>query len=155
MLAGFVYYTETHFELISTYIEAMQSRDLTYIDDRVAILKVAWEQLKLHPLLGSGGLYSSRVHLLDSGIGALNYHNTIAQISTLGSFGILSFVYLFFKKTKLIMLSKSSFKWFALLMVYVTTFINGSLQPMYFYTTYMVFLFLVLATIEVNNEALK
>lgn len=150
-----VYYTESKFELISTYVEAMKSRDLTYIEDRVAILKVAWEQFKLHPLFGSGGLYSSRIHLMEAGIGALNYHNTMAQISTLGSFGIIGFIYLFYKKTKLIMLSKSSFKWFALLMVYVTTFVNGSLQPMYFYTTYMVFLFLVLATIEVNNEGLK
>lgn len=150
-----IYFTETKFELISTYIEALKSRDLTYIDDRIALLKVAWDQFKLHPIFGSGGLYSSRVHLMDAGYQALNYHNTIAQVSTLGILGFGGFVYLFFKKTKLIMLSKSSFKWFVLILVYVTTFVNGSLQPMYFYTTYMVFLFLVLATIEVQNEGLK
>jgi|LGVF01.2.fsa_nt_gb hypothetical protein len=146
-----VYYAETNYTLITDYIAALQSRDLTYFDDRLAILKIALEQLKLHPIFGSGGLYSSRVHLSEGG--ALNYHNTIAQASSLGIVGLLGFGYLFFRKTKLIMLSKSTFKWFALILIYVTAFVNGMLQPMYFYTTYMVFVFLVLAIVEVNETA--
>lgn len=146
------WYIETNYALITEYIEAFQSRDLTYFDDRLAILKISLEQFKMHPIFGSGGLYSSRFHL--GGDGAINYHNTIAQASTLGIIGLGGFVYLFVKKTRLIMLSNSSFKWFALILIYVTAFVNGMLQPMYFYTTYMVFVFLVLAVIEINDNGL-
>lgn len=144
-----VYYAEK-FELISDYIDAISSRNLTYVDDRIALLKVAWEQFKMHPILGSGGLYSSRVHL--SELGPLNYHNTIAQASTLGIIGMAGFIWLFFRKTKMMLHSESTFKWFAIILIYVTAFVNGMLQPMYFYTTYMIFIFLILAVIEVNNQ---
>ena len=81
----------------------------------------------------------------------------MAQASTLGILGIGAFYYLFLEKTRMIMLSKSSFKWFVLILIFTTAFVNGTLQPMYFYTTYMVFLFLVLASIEVSevNEVWK
>lgn len=145
-----VYVTETRYQLLTEYLDALNARDLTYVDDRLAILGVAWERLLEYPVLGGGGLYSSRVHLADAGFGAVNYHNTLAQASALGFSGVLAFFYLFLRKTELIMLSKSSFKWYALILIFVTAFVNGALQPMYFYTTYMVFLFLVLAAIEVN-----
>jgi hypothetical protein len=38
-------------------------------------------------------------------------------------------------------------------MLYVTAFVNGFFQPMYFYTTYMAYVFIVLAMIEVNINA--
>lgn len=151
VMVGLVtYYAEHQYELVSGYIEALQSRDLTYMDDRSAILYVAWDMFKEYPILGSGGLYSSRIHLADAGFGALNYHNTVAQASTLGITGLAAFFYLFAKKTEMIMLSKSEFKWYVLLMIFVTAFVNGTLQPMYFYATYMVFIFLAIAAIEVQ-----
>ncbi|QMS85720.1 O-antigen ligase family protein [Candidatus Xianfuyuplasma coldseepsis] len=151
MLLIVAYITEQRFELLSGYIDAFEQRDLYAVDDRIELLYVAWNQLKQHPLFGSGGLYSSRIHLANAGFQAVNYHNTMAQASTLGILGVIGFYYLFLEKTRLIMLSKSSFKWFVLIMVFTTAFVNGTLQPMYFYTTYMVFLFLVLASIEVSE----
>ncbi|GEM_PF-1748532 len=150
MVALTVYVVESRYQLLSEYLDALNARDLTYVDDRLAILGVAWDRLLEYPLFGGGGLYSSRVHLADAGFSAVNYHNTLAQASALGFAGVLGFFYLFLRKTELIMLSKSPFKWYALILIFVTAFVNGALQPMYFYTTYMVFLFLVLAAIEVN-----
>jgi len=49
------------------------------------------------------------------------------------------------------LLTKDSYKWFILILLFVTAFINGSLQPMYFYTTYMIYLFMILASIEVTE----
>ncbi len=142
-----IYYVEQQ-GVISDIISAIISRDWTNTENRTELLVVAFEQFKLHPLLGSGGLYSSSIHLQH--IGPLNYHNTFAQASSLGLFGLLAFGFLFFRKTKLIMLSKCSFRWFALVMIYITAFVNGMFQPMYFYTTYMIYLIMVLAVIEVN-----
>ena len=150
MIGITAYILESRFQLLSEYIEALRSRDLTYVDDRIGILQVAWENFKQYPLFGSGGLYSSRFYLEERG--PITYHNTIAQVSTLGVTGILAFFYLFAVKSKIILDSKGSFKWFALIMIFVTAFVNGALQPMYFYTTYMVFLFLVLACIEVTLD---
>ena len=150
MVGGVLWYAQENFELVSGYVEALQSRDLTYMDDRVAILEVAWDVFLRHPIFGGGGLYSSRFHLAEAGFEAVNYHNTVAQASALGGLGVLGFFYLFAKKTELVLQSKSTFKWYVILMLFVTAFVNGVLQPMYFYTTYMVFVFLVLATFEVQ-----
>lgn len=143
-----IYYLEHYHQIISDFISAFTSRDWTRTEDRTVLLRVAIEQFKLHPIIGAGGLYSSHVHLAE--YGPNNYHNIIARASSLGSLGLLTLVFLFFRKTKLIMLSKSNFKWFALIMIYVTAWVNGMFQPMYFYTTYMVYLILVLVVIEVN-----
>lgn len=143
-----IYYLEHYHQVISDILNAIISRDWTHTEDRTVLLKVAIEQFKLHPIVGSGGLYSSAVHLIE--YGPKNYHNIIARASSLGSLGLLTLIFLFVRKTKLIMLSKSTFKWFALIMIYVTAFVNGMFQPMYFYTTYMVYLILVLVVIEVN-----
>lgn len=143
-----IYYLEHYHEIISDVINAITSRDWTNTDNRTELLEVAIVQFKLHPIFGSGGLYSSAAHLTE--FSARNYHNIIARASSLGSLGLLTLVFLFIRKTKLIMLSKSSFKWFALIMIYVTAWVNGMLQPMYFYTTYMVYLILVLVVVEVN-----
>ena len=149
-----IYYLEHYNGVISDVIKAITSRDWTRTEDRTVLLEVAIEQFKLHPIIGSGGLYSSSIHLIE--YGPKNYHNIIARASSLGSLGLLTVILLFIRKTKLIMLSKSSFKWFVLIMIYVTALINGMFQPMYFYTTYMVYLILVLVVIEVNiKEPIK
>ena len=136
--------------IITGYIDVLFDRDLLKFNDRLELLEIALEQFKLHPIIGSGGLYSSRVYLEPTG--AMNYHNTIAQASTLGILGLLGLAYLFFEKTKLILSKKSDFKWVLLVLIYVTAFVNGSLQPMYFYTTYMAFIFMILATYENIEE---
>jgi hypothetical protein len=150
ILGGAIYFAQSHYEILSAYIQALETRDLFSMDDRLRLLQVAWEQFVAHPMVGSGGLYSSRVLIQEAGYNSLNYHNTVAQASTLGIIGIASFFYLFAKKVQLIMFSKDLFKWYVLLMVFITAFVNGTLQPMYFYTTYMVFLFLLIATVEVS-----
>jgi hypothetical protein len=154
LVGGVFWFAEDRYDLVTAYLEAIQSRDLTYMDDRTALLQVAWDQLWAHPLLGSGGLYSSRVHLADAGYGALNYHNTMAQASTLGILGLGGVLWLFTKKMELLLKSGTPFKWYAIVLILVTAFVNGTFQPMYFYTTYMVFLFLVIAAIEVEVPTL-
>lgn len=132
--------------ITTDYVEILFGRDLLRYTDRWVLIEIAWEKLKEFPIFGSGGLYSSRIHLSENG--ALNYHNTIAQASTLGFAGIIALGYLFFEKTKLILSKQSDFKWILLVLIFVTAFVNGSLQPMYFYTSYMVFIFMILATYE-------
>ena len=141
--------------IVSDYYQSLMNRDLTYYDDRLVLLEIAWENFKEHPIIGNGGLYASRYIIESNGYSALNYHNTIAQASTLGILGLLAFGYLFYKKTKLVLKSQSDFKWFVLVMIYVTAFVNGMLQPMYFYASYMIFIFLIIATIEVSLEGDK
>ena len=137
-------------EIVSDYYLILTNRDLYNYDDRLVLLEIAWEQFKLFPIIGSGGLYSTRFIMESHGNGAINYHNTIAQASTLGVLGLIAFTYLFFLKTKLILMSQSQFKWFVLVLIYITAFVNGMLQPMYFYASYMLFIFLIIASIEVN-----
>jgi hypothetical protein len=147
-----VYYAE-QYELISQYIAAVLNRDLTYFADRLALLEVARDQFLMHPIVGTGGLYSSRIHL--SEIGPLNYHNTIAQASTLGAIGLIAFVYLFVQKVRMCLQHQDSFKWFLLILIFVTAFVNGVFQPMYFYTTYMFYIFLILAVFENTMDKRK
>ena len=139
------------YDIISDYYSILTDRDLTNYDDRLVLLQVAWEQFKMHPIIGSGGIFSSRYHIADAGYAAINYHNTIAQVSALGIFGLVGFIFLVIRKIKLMLLTKDSYKWFILILLFVTAFINGSLQPMYFYTTYMIYLFMILASIEVTE----
>ena len=79
---------------------------------------------------------------------ALNYHNTFAQASTLGFLGIGTLIYLFVLKTKLIFSKKSDFKWIMFVLIYGTAFVNGMLQPMYFFATYMIFIFIIISVYE-------
>lgn len=149
-IASIGFYILEQYDIISDYITTLVDRDLTRYDDRLALLKVAWEHFKEHPIIGSGGIFSSRYHLAHTG--SINYHNTIAQTSTLGILGLLAFGYLFFVKTRLVIRMKDPFKYYFLIMLYVTTFVNGSLQPMYYYVTYLFYIFIILASIEVNEN---
>lgn len=132
------------------YVEALFSRDIFNYDNRYELLVIAWGEFKSHFIVGSGGLYTSRYYLSD--IGALNYHNTIAQVSTLGTIGLLGFIWLFYEKIKMIIKKNSSWKWIVLILVIGTAFINGSFQPMYFHVNYMLYLLLLLATFENVEE---
>jgi len=136
-------------DLVTGYMDSLLGRDLLHFKDRWVLLVTAWEKLLEFPLFGSGGLYTSREFLN----GPLNYHNTIAQVSTLGFTGIIAFIYLFFKKTKLILSKNHEIKWYLLIMIYVTAFVNGSLQPMYFYVSHLVVIFMILAVYENTDEA--
>ena len=137
-------------EIVTDYFDSLLGRDLMQFDDRRALLIVAWEQFKMNPLFGSGGLYSSRVHLAH--LGPLNYHNTLAQASTLGITGLLAFGYLWVEKTRMIYRKKNDFRWPLIVLIFTTSFVNGSLQPMYFYTTYMIFVFMMLAMYENTSK---
>lgn len=141
------------FGVITGYFDSLFGRDLLHFEDRRVLLEVAWDVFKKYPLFGGGGLYTSRVYL--KVYGSLNYHNTIAQVSTLGISGLIAFAYLFVEKTKVILRGKSEVKWFLLIMIYATAFINGSLQPMYFYTTYLVVIFMMMAAYENIEEPLN
>ena len=145
------YYLEER-TYVTGYLDSLFGRDIFKFSDREALLIRAWEMFKAHPIIGSGGLYTSRIYLEE--FNAKNYHNTIAQVSTLGIIGLGTFVYLFVEKTRLIINKKTDAKWFILIMIYATAFINGSLQPMYFYTSYLIFIFMTLAAIEKSDDSL-
>lgn len=140
--------------LVSGYYETLMGRDLFHFDDRGPLLEVAWEQFKLHPIFGSGGIYISRYYLTD--FGTMNYHNTIAQVSTLGLVGIGAFIYFFIEKTKIILSKHTEWKWVVFTLIYATAFVNGWFQPMYFYVTYVLYLFIILSiyeNIESNQDS--
>lgn len=139
-------------DIVTGYMDTLLDRELTKFTDRLILLEIARDSFLKHPIFGEGGVFASRYIIADNGNTAINYHNTIAQTMTLGITGLLAFVFLFFRKFRLILQSMDSFKWFALVMLTVTALINGMLQPMYYYTSYMMYLFLVLAFIEVKKE---
>jgi hypothetical protein len=147
LFAIVMYYLEQG-AYISGYLDSLFSRELLYYNDRMKLLVVAWDTFKEYPLFGSGGLYSSRYYLSD--FGALNYHNTFAQVSTLGVLGILGLLYLFVEKAKLLIKNRQSFAYYLGVIIFCTTFVNGSLQPMYFYTSFMASLFLIIAAYEIT-----
>lgn len=132
--------------LVSGYLETLIGRDFFSFENRTVLLEVAWKQFKMHPIFGTGGIYISRYYLTE--FGTMNYHNTIAQISTLGLVGIGAFIYFFVVKTKIILSKNTEWKWIIFTLVYVTAFVNGWFQPMYFYTTYLLYLFIVLSIYE-------
>ncbi len=132
--------------VVNTYIETMVERDFLNYGIRADLIQVAWNEFKSHFVIGSGGVYSSRYYL--ENYSTNNYHNTIAQVSTLGTLGLLAFIWLFYEKTKMILSKKSSWKWIVFVLVYVTIFINGWFQPMYFYVTFMLYLYALLAVYE-------
>lgn len=142
---GTIYFLQ-QYDILTKYFDSLFGRDLLAYMDRWVLLEKSVEVLKEYPLFGGGGLYSSRYHLQE--FGPLNYHNTIAQASTLGIAGLIGFGYLFYEKTKLILQKKHTFRWVLLVLIFVTAFINGSLQPMYFYTTYMLMIFMIIAAFE-------
>ena len=145
-----LFFLEQH-DIISEYYLTLMNRDVLHFDDRLILLEIAYENFKQHPIIGSGGIFSSRYLIAEAGEEAINYHNTFAQASTLGILGLIGLVFLFFRKIKLIISSVDDFKWYALLLLLATAFVNGSLQPMYFYASYMIYIFMILASLEVNK----
>lgn len=140
-------------DIVSDYITTLFARDFGEYDNRFDIWLIAWDKLKEFPIFGSGGLYSSRYFMQDTGI--ISYHNIFAQVSTLGTLGIVALIYTFYIKTKMILTRKSEFIWFALILLYVTAFVNGMLQPMYFNSAYMNYIFIIIASIEVYSNTSK
>ena len=119
----------------------------------VDVWLIAWDKFKEFPIFGSGGLYTSRYFMQDTGI--ISYHNIFAQASTLGILGIGALIYTFYIKTKMIVSRNSDFIWFALILIYITAFVNGFLQPMYFNSAYMNYIFIIIASIEVYSNTKK
>lgn len=138
--------------IVTGYFDTLFGRDLLRYEDRWVLLEVSWEMFKQYPIFGSGGYYSSRFFIGEFGYGSQNYHNTIAQASTLGITGVIGLVYLFVEKVRVMFAKKSDFKWFLFILIFTTAFVNGALQPMYFYTTYMIFIFMMLAAYENTTE---
>ncbi len=141
-----------HYNFVSEYFATLFERDFTEYGVRYELIEVAWIQLKEFPLFGSGGVYISKYYLETRGI--VSYHNILAQTSTLGLLGIGALFYMFYAKTKMICSKNSDFIWFAIILIYVTAFVNGMVQPMYFNSSYMNFIFIIIASIDVysNNK---
>ncbi len=159
ILAG-ILLTLEYYNFVSDYLSTLFARDLTYYDDRYELIEVAWTQFKEYPIFGSGGVYISKYYL--ELLGPISYHNIFAQTSTLGLLGLGALVYMFYVKTKMIYSKNNDFIWFVLILIYVTAFVNGMVQPMYFNSSYMNFIFIIIASIDVysnkrtqDNKAIK
>lgn len=151
ILGILVFYFEQS-NIISDYFKTLLDRDFDDLGGRWELIVIAWDNFLLHPVFGTGGIFSSRYLIEEAGYHSINYHNTIAQTTTLGVFGLGAFGFLCYRKFKLIFRAKDPFKWFAFVLIIVTVFINGMVQPMYYYTSYMMYLFLILALIEVKQN---
>lgn len=139
--------------LVSDYFSTLFGRDLTNYDDRFELIVVAWDKFKEFPIIGSGGVYISKYYL--ESYGPISYHNIFAQTSTLGILGLGALAYMFYAKTKMIYSKKTEFVWFALIVIYVTAFVNGMLQPMYYNSSYMNFIFIIIASIDAYSNTKK
>ena len=140
-------------DIVSDYFNTLFARDFGDYDNRFDVWLIAWEKFKEFPIFGSGGLYTSRYFMQDTGI--ISYHNIFAQASTLGILGIGALIYTFYIKTKTIISRNSDFIWFALILIYITAFVNGMFQPMYFNSAYMNYIFIIIASIEVYSNTKK
>ncbi|KFZ26123.1 MAG: O-Antigen ligase [Candidatus Izimaplasma bacterium HR2] len=152
LIAIGLYFLEQQ-DIVSDYFNTLFARDFGDYDNRFDIWLIAWDKLKEFPIFGSGGLYTSRYFMQDTGI--ISYHNIFAQASTLGILGIGALIYTFYIKTKMIISRNSDFIWFALILIYITAFVNGFLQPMYFNSAYMNYIFIIIASIEVYSNTKK
>ena len=152
LLGGIILLLE-HYNFVSEYFSTLFDRDFTDYDNRYELIEVAWEQFKEYPIIGSGGVYISKYYL--EALGPISYHNIFAQTSTLGLLGLGALVYMFYVKTKMIYSKNSDFIWFALILIYVTSFVNGMVQPMYFNSSYMNFIFIIIASIDVYSNTKK
>ncbi len=152
ILLGIILLLE-HYDYVSDYFSILFKRDFTDYDSRYELVEEAWKQFKAFPIIGNGGIYISRYYLEE--FGPVSYHNIIAQTSTLGILGLGALGYMFFVKTKMILSKNSDFIWFALILIFVTAFVNGMLQPMYFNSSYMNFIFIIIASIDVYSNTIK
>lgn len=133
--------------MIEEFFKVIISREFVLDDARIEIFKVGWDQFLKYPVFGSGGIYSSRVYLDE--FGPNNYHNILLQTLTLGIAGLAAFIYLWFEKIKLLFRSVNKYKWFVLVMLLTTTFVNGLVQPVYYNMNYSIYMLLVVASFEV------
>lgn len=149
------YHIEDNYQLFTDYYEAINSRDWFRVTDRLDLAIAGLNAFKDTPLIGTGGLFSSRFVLEDYGFNAINYHNTFIQTLTLGTLGIIAFIYLQIKKFLLVIKIDPIKRYIVLVLLFVTIIVNGMFQPMYYYATYMFYLFLVLASVEkeVNHQS--
>lgn len=143
-----VQYIETNYQLFSDYYAAINDREWLRFTDRLELAKIGFEVFKDFPIIGTGGLFSSRFVLEDYGFNAINYHNTFVQTLTLGTLGVIAFIYLQVKKLILVIKIDPVKRYIILVLLFVTIVVNGMFQPMYYYATYMFYLFLVLASVE-------
>lgn len=153
VILGGILLTLEYYNFVSDYFSILFDRDFTDFDNRFKLIEIAWTQLKEYPIFGSGGVYISKYYL--ELIGPISYHNIFAQASTLGILGLGALGYMFYVKTKMIYSKNSDFIWFALILIYVTAFVNGMVQPMYFNSSYMNFIFIIIASIEVYSNTSK
>ena len=153
MVIGVIALFLEHYDYISDYFSTLFDRDFTDYDNRYELIEVAWDKFKEYPIFGSGGVYISKYYL--ESLGPISYHNIFAQASTLGILGLGTVVYMFYVKTKMFLSKKSDFIWFALVLIFVTAFVNGIFQPMYFNSSYMNFIFIIIASIDVYSNTNK
>lgn len=149
LVSGLLFFLE-QYDFVSDYFSTLFGRDFTNYDSRYELIEVAWTQFKEYPIFGSGGVYISKYYL--ESFGPISYHNIFAQASTLGILGLGALIYIFFVKTKMILSKNSDFIWFALILIFATSFVNGMLQPMYFNSSYMNFIFIIIASIDVYSN---
>ncbi len=129
------------------------SRDFTTLSELTATFSVAWQAFLSSPIVGTGGIRSSIVYLAEEGLRMRFYQNVFLQALTLGTVGFLAFVYLQYRKVKLLMKTERRMRYFVLSLLFVAIFIQGAFDAMYFHYIFLVAFFLVLAALEVNVKA--
>jgi hypothetical protein len=151
------YYLEMNGQVITNYLDALFSRDLTDYESRFELLIIAWDLFKEHPIIGYGGIFISNMYL---DYMLVFYHNIFAQVTTMGILGLGSFIYLITNQMRIIHKTNKNVKWFLYIVLVIPSFVNGFFQPHYFYPTYLGFIFSLMAIIEVqfhehNDKSIK
>ncbi len=128
------------------------SIDRGHLSALVETFRIGIRMFRSNPIIGSGGI-SASIALLEEGLNITHYRNVFIQTLTLGTLGFLAFVYLQYRKIKLILKTEKAMRYFALSLLFVVIIIHGSFEPMYYQYLFISGFFLVLAALEVNVKA--
>lgn len=101
-----------------------------------------------HPILGHGGVYHIRTFIEEGALPSLDFQNILLLTMSMGTIGLIVFIYLLYKKIVLIMHSETQLRFAILLLLLVTIFIQGIFIAVYYHPIFLISIFLWMAIIE-------
>ncbi len=107
----------------------------------------SYELVLSHPILGRGGLYHMAI-LLDGDITSLDFQNLFFKTMSMGTLGFLAFMYLQYRKIRLILESEKELRITVFSILIVALLVQGIFTAIYYHPLFLVSIFLWMSVVE-------
>ncbi len=107
----------------------------------------SYELVLSHPILGRGGLYHMAI-LLDGDITSLDFQNLFFKTMSMGTLGFLAFMYLQYRKIRLILESEKELQITVFSILIVALLVQGIFTAIYYHPLFLVSIFLWMSVVE-------